>query len=307
MLLATLTVTAFAQQNELVMLFDCDTVEGVTITGGQKWPDSKLEVNTDAAFMSEGEGSLHSYLDLSIALDGVDLTKQALLFDAWTSTPDNTRALYVRAYNSAGDCVLSFLNWGGPLGAEKTSFELSKGFGDRVAWEPKMVESDDLSSVTRLRFYVGTGAKGVPFDLYLDNIRIAPSIMQSFADVTEAKELADGQPQATIIVPDDGEWDGPAANLQDMVRTATGANLPMVKAGEIDDEQLRETNTIIFGNVGNNPRLLYLYSHYYIFADAVYPGDDGYERPRSTAPRPGSRRWASSSARARTSQSARCC
>lgn len=296
MMLLALGVAASAQEGEQTMLFNCDSLEGVSITGGQNWPDTKLEVNTDPAFVSEGGGSLHlsgvspadatgnSYLDLTINLPPVDLTGRAVLFDAWTSHPENSKALYLRAYNAAGECVLSFLSWDGPIGREKTSFELIRGFGGGLGWEPGMVTGQDLTKVTRLRFWVGTSGKGMPFDLYLDNIRTRPTLVRSFAEVTAAKPrylqttlVEGGEPRAVIVRPADNAWQDPAAQLQDAIRRATGARVPVVSEDEISDDELADTHAIILGSVVNNRRLLYLYSHGYLFADDFYPGEGGYE------------------------------
>ncbi len=297
-LCALLPLAAIAQDAEApVLVFDCDSLEGVTISGGADWPETKLELNTDAAYLSQGAASLHlsgvspadatgnSYLSMDVDLGGADLTGKALLFDAWTSHPENTQALYVRGYDAEGICVLSFLNWSSPLGdGGKTTFELMRGFGRKLAWEPKMVESDDVSAVAKLRFYIGAHDKGVPFDLYLDNIRAVKSNMRSFQEVTAVKEsfpdtvlVADGQPQAVIVAPEGEEWQQVAAAVQDLVRNLTGAEMPVKTATDISDDEIRDTNAVILGSVVNNRRLLYLYSHYYVFADDVYPGEDGYE------------------------------
>jgi len=293
-----LPLATFAQDAEQeLMLFDCDSLEGVSISGGKDWPDTKLQLTADAAYLSQGAASLHlsgvspadatgnSYLNIDIDLGGADLTGRAILFDAWTGQPDNTQALYVRAYDAEGTCVLSHLNWSSPLGnGSMTTFELSRGLSSQLGWEPKMVESDDLSAVAALRFYIGTHDKGVPFDLYLDNIRAVKSNVMSFNDVTEAKQsfpdtvlVAGGEPQAVIVTPEGEQWQQVAAAVQDLVRGLTGANLPIKQADEISDEELKETNAVVIGNVANNRRLLYLYSHYYVFADSAYPGQDGYE------------------------------
>ena len=192
-----LPLAAIAQDaDQEALLFDCDTLEGVSISGGKDWPDTKLQLNADAAYLSQGAASLHlsgvspadatgnSYLNIDIDLGGADLTGRAMLFDAWTGQPENTQALYVRAYDAEGTCVLSYLNWSGPLGAGgKATFELVRGFSGKLAWEPKMVEGDDLSAVARLRFHIGTHGKGVPFDVYLDNLRTVKSDMKSFSEV----------------------------------------------------------------------------------------------------------------------------
>jgi len=285
------------EEREMTVLVSCDSLDGATVTGGADWPDTRLELSTDPQYMSEGAAGIHlsgvspadatgnSYLSIDIELGGVDLTRKAVIFDAWTGEPENTQALYVRAYNAADECVLSYLNWSGPFGdGSKTTVELVRGFSDVLAWEQKMVESDDLTAVARLRFYIGTHGKGVPFDFYLDNIRIAESNVHSFRDVTEVKPcvpetpiVVGGEPRAIIVAPADEAWQTVAGEVQAMVAELTGAELPVVSADEIDDEAMREQTAIVVGNVACNPRMLYVYTHGYVFADDFYPGEGGYE------------------------------
>ncbi len=285
------------EEREMALVQSCDRLDGVTVSSGADWPETRLELNTDPAWKSEGDASIHlsgvspadaagnSYLSIDVPVGDVDLTGKAIIFDAWTSQPENTRALYVRGYNAAGECVLSYLNWSGPLadGSRKT-IELMRGFSQLLAWEQKMVETDDTTSVTMLRFYIGTSGKGVPFDLYLDNIRIAESNIRSFNDVTEVKPqvrrtpiVVGGEPRAQIVAPAAAEWRAVADELQAMIADLTGAQVPIVSAGEIDDAAMRDSTAIVMGSVVVNPRMLYLYAHCYLFADDVYPGGDGYE------------------------------
>ena len=285
------------EEREMTALNNCDSPDGVTITNGAGWPETRVELNTDAAWKSEGEASIHlsgvspadaagnSYLSIDVPIGDVDLTDQAIIFDAWTSQPENTKALYVRGYNAAGECVLSYLNWGGPLGdGARTTIELVRGFSMSLAWEPAMVETDDPSSVTMLRFYIGTSGKGVPFDLYLDNIRMAESTINSFEDVTEVKPqvrqtpiVTGGEARAQIIAPADAEWRAVADEVQGMIANLTGVQVPIVSADDINDAAMHEGTAIVLGSVVVNPRMLYLYAHCYLFADDVYPGGDGYE------------------------------
>lgn len=279
------------------LLFSCDTLEGVVVRDGATWPETVLELNRDPRYISEGNASLHlrgvspadatgnSYLSVEVPIGGVDLTGQAILFEAWTDEPENTKALYVRGYDAAGQCVLSFLNWSGPLGdGTGQTFELVRAFSDQLAWEPAMVQSDDLTAVQTLRFWIGTSQPGVPFSLYLDNIRMAPSTVHSFTEVTEPKALVrqtpvveGGQPRATIIAPADEGWRAVASEVQAGIRELTGAELPIVSADEITDEAMRATTAIVLGNVVNNRRMLYLYAHRFVYADDIYPGAGGYE------------------------------
>ncbi|MGD9495654.1 MAG: FG-GAP-like repeat-containing protein [Armatimonadota bacterium] len=299
MLIATTATTLAVAQEEraMVMLNNCDSLDGVVVTTGAGWPETRLELNTDPLWKSEGEASIHastvspadaqgnSYLSIDVPIGDVDVTGQAIIFDAWTSQPQTTRALYVRGYNAAGECVLSYLNWGGPLGdGSKKTIELVRGFSLALAWEPTMVQTDDTSSVVTLRFYVGTPGQGVPMDLYIDNIRMAESNINSFADVTEPKPLVlqtpivtGGAPRAQIVSPSDPEWRAVADEVQALFTDLTGVRLPIVSANEIDDAAMKASTAILVGSVSVNPRMLYPYTHGCLFAADVYPGGDGYE------------------------------
>ncbi len=287
---------AQAQVGETTLLFGGETLEGVTLNDGAAWPETKLELNTDERFVSEGDSSIHissvspenatgnSYLSFTMALDEpVDLTGMALQFDAWTDLPETTRALYLRAYNDAGECVLSFLNWAGPLSEEMTTITLMRGFGDVLAWEQSMVTGEDLSAITSLRIWIGTGQAGVPFGAYIDNIRFGESTMRSFSDVTEPKllvlrtPLVENGEAARIVAPEDAAWAPVAQAVQTLIADLTGARPEILSAEAITDERMREETTIVIGNVANNPRMLYFYSHGYIFPDDYYPGEGGYE------------------------------
>ncbi len=291
------TAGSWAQEApQPVMLHDCDTLEGVSVSGGGDWPETTLELNTDPQYMSEGDASVHlygvspenatgnSYLSVDFEIGDVDMRGQKIMFDAWTSLPETTRALYVRGYNAAEECVLSYMSWGRPIGTEMTTIELTRGFSDVLAWEPGMIDTNDLSSVVRLRFYIGTSDPATQFDCFIDNIRLAKSDLQSFMDVEEAKPLVldtpvvtGGEAQAVIVVPADDTWQAAATQVQELVRDLTGVELPIVNGDEIDREEMSEQTTIVIGNVADNPAMLYLYSHGYIFADHVYPGEGGYE------------------------------
>ena len=290
------TTLAGAQVGETRVLFDCDSLDGVSITDGGGWEATDLSLNTDPQYVSEGDASIHlsgvspedatgnSYLSIAIDIEPTDLEGQALQFDTWTDTPETTKALYLRAYNAAGECVLSFMNWGGPIGEDKTTVTLVRGFGGVLAWEPKMVDNDDLSEVTRLRIWIGTNTKGEPFGFYVDNIRVGESLIRSFSDVEEPKQLSPqtplvtgGEAQGRIIVPADEAWGEAAAAVQSMVEELSGVAPEIVPADQVTDEEMHNENCIVIGNVVSNPRMLYLYSHGFIFPDDYYPGEGGYE------------------------------
>ncbi len=278
-------------------LYMGEDLKGVALQWG-KDETAKLQVNTDPAYTSEGKGSLlvsrtspkdadgNSYVSISIDIAPADMSvNRALAFDAWTSEPKNTQALYVRGYDAAGQCVMSWHSWSGPLKNAKTSLELLPGAsGSGLAWEPNELKSDDRSAVVKLWFYAGTHDPAVPFSMYIDNVRTVHNATKSFADITKPKHLyldtvlvAEGKPRAVIVTPDEADWRALAGGLAAAIKQATGADLPVRLADEVSDDDVAATNAIMLGTIINNRRLLYPYSHSLVFADSGFPGDGGFE------------------------------
>ena len=50
----------------------------------------------------------------------------------------------------------------------------------------------------------------------------------------------------------------------------------VVRAGQMDEQQYHQRTVILLGHIVSNPEILWLYSFSYSFADAAYPGGDGY-------------------------------
>jgi len=293
--LAAVVVPCLAQQAG--GLHSCDTVEALSLDLGKNWDRSGIEVVTEPGFEVEGAGALrlygtspaghegNSYLSTRVAIPATDFRGQALVFDAATSTPAESQALYVRGFDAESNCVLSWTSWSGQLRAEAQTWTLHPGLpSGGLAWESEYVKSDDRSAVTELVFFVGTHNAGVEFDMVLDNIRLEKSTKQAFADVTEPKPLfpdttlvEGGEARAIIVAPQDVEWAAIAAEVASAIKEATGVALPIVTDDEVTDEDLAETNAIVVGSIVNNMALLYPYSHQLTFADGVYPGNGGYE------------------------------
>lgn len=283
-------------QDQPVLIHGCEDTAGMKLGSGVT-ADSVLQTNTDPAFISEGKGSLHissvsaagaagnTYLSVDVPIAPLSLVDKRVLFDAWSSTPETSKALYLRAYAADGKCVASWLNWDGLLKPEKTVFDLPVGWsGETLAWEQSMVEADTSNPVVLLRFYVGTGEKGAAFDLYVDNIRTVTSHERSFEKITEACTLyldtpivENGQARAIIVTPAGAEWEQLGDEVATTIEKATGTRLDVKIAETLDQETLEETNAIILGSVLNNPLLLYPYAHELVFVDGTYPGTGGYE------------------------------
>ncbi|MGI5817597.1 MAG: FG-GAP-like repeat-containing protein [Armatimonadota bacterium] len=293
--LIAVTVPCIAAQP--VLLNPCDTPDAFSVDSGSNWQHSGVEIVTDPALVTEGDGALrlygtspedrqgNSYLSVRVAIEPTDFSGMALTFDAATTTPSESRALYVRGFDGAGICVLSWSSWSGQLASEMQTWTLHPGLpGDGLEWEPDSVKSDDRSAVTELVFFVGTSNAGAEFDMVLDNIRVEESTKRPFADVTEVKPLypettlvEDGEARAIIVAPQDAGWAAVAEELAAAIEEATGVALPIVADDAVTDESLAATNAIVVGSIVNNVALLYPYSHQLTFADGVYPGEGGYE------------------------------
>jgi len=296
-LVLTIPLAAFAQDTPPVLLHGCESTEGAKLADGASHPDAKLEVNGDAAYLSEGQGSLHlsatspadatgnSYLSVELTIAPTDMSKQALIFDAWSSQAENSRALYVRGYDQKGACALSWATWSSPVTVAKTTVDLYPGRSAKgLGWETDVAGEGDRTAVVKLRIYTGTHDPGKPFDLYLDNIRIQYRDLRSFMDITQPKKLYPettlvqaGEPKAIIVTPAGAGWAAVAQELAAAVKQATGADLPVRPAGEVTDEQLQAQSAVLLGSIANNRSLLHAYSHHLCFADGGYPGDGGYE------------------------------
>jgi len=291
------TFPAFGQE-ETTLLSGFESLDSLSITMSGRSPDERLELNVDPQFVSEGSASLllasvssqdatgNTYLGVSVRFaEPIDATRRTLTFDAWTTEGENTRALYVRGYDTENKCALSWNNWSSPVrGPQKVTVELVPGASmGGFAWENAVAESPNRDEISRIEFIIGTHGKGVPFSIYLDGLRMSESQYELFTDVEKAKPLypntplvEDGAAAAVILFPQGDGWRGPAFELQDKLRDKLGVELPLKDATELTDEEMRATQVVALGAVSNNPGLLHLYAHGYTYADDLYPGPDGY-------------------------------
>ncbi len=177
---------AWACAQAETLLHSCESLDGVKVGLGSQLEERKLFISYAAEHVTEGVGAIglfgrssegatgNTYISIDVPIEPTDLTGRALVFDASSSTPELSRAFYVRAYDASGLCALSWNSWNGELTSEASEFRLVPGadFGT-ISWEPGRVEVDDHTAVVRLQFITGTSAKGVVFNLAVDNIRAA--------------------------------------------------------------------------------------------------------------------------------------
>lgn len=173
---------AYAQAETL--LHPCESLETAGVGLGRQLDETRLFVSHAAEHVTEGAGAVgiyghapadaagNVYISIYLFIEPADLTERALLFHAATSTPEQSKALYVRGYDADGQCVMSWLSWRGELTATASEFRLVAG-GDTgtLTWEPGRIENPDRSGVVRLEFITGTGEKDVDFNLVVDNVR----------------------------------------------------------------------------------------------------------------------------------------
>lgn len=281
-----------AQEGPLLVT-GLESAENLSITWDAKNPDSKISLNTDPQWISQGRTSVllqskspqnatgNSYVGLSIRLaEPVSLEKRSLRLDVWSLPGAAPRALYVRGYDRANNTVLSWQTWSwGGLG--KSELELIPGMASSgLDWEATVATGTDRKGIVRLEFIIGTSDKGATYGMYFDNVRTDACSVIPFGDTDQAKplflrtQLAAGK--SFILCPDGDAWVTVAAELAAAVKAKCGLDLPIRTASQVSDDDLRQASILAVGAVSNNRRLLYLYAHGYTYADDLYPGPDGY-------------------------------
>ncbi|MGQ9731674.1 MAG: FG-GAP-like repeat-containing protein [Candidatus Zipacnadales bacterium] len=305
--LYTLLVTCLASraftQTEPLWCFGFESTDGLTTGWGTTSDKIMITLNTEGRYVSEGQASVrlsavsraeaegNHYVSLIVPLPAVDLADRMITFDAWTSLPEATQALYVRAYDADGKVIVSWNNWGAPLSSGRTHhFELQPEVSlGGFAWEAdKITASGTIAQ--RIEFIMGTHEKGTEFDIFLDNLCIVPARYRAFNDLTEPAPrrpftvLSEaGKPAALIIRPSDITYDTPVRMLVDGIREVSGAELEVQtdKHARADlaafITEMAQTNVILLGNIHNNWAMLPVYSHSACYADGIFPGEGGYE------------------------------
>jgi hypothetical protein len=291
--LVVLGVAHCLAQEAPIPVSGLETTDGLSITWDPKNPDSKLTLNTDPQWVSEGKGSVflrskslpdargNSYVGFSMRLtEPLALEKRSLKFEAWSEPDAAPRALYVRGYDAANKTVLSWQTWNwGASGA--TTVELIPEMSySGLDWESEVAVSAERKGIVRLEFIIGTSEKGVAYGMYFDNVRTDACSVVPWGNIGQAKplflrtQLEAGK--SFILCPDGEAWAAVAGELAAAVKAKCGLELPVRAASTVTDEELRGACTVALGTVSNNRRLLYLYAHGYTYADDLYPGPDGY-------------------------------
>ena len=202
-LAATVAGARAEDRQKTILLHACDSDAGVSPSWGTICSEKQVQVNADANFISEGQGSLHLsarsradtegnfYAGLMIPLDHADVDGRSILFDCRTSTPETTQAVYLRLYGPNGRNVASWSNWGSPFLKSprlEVRLHLEMGRGG-FHWEQKNSDTTGADDVVAAEIIIGTRDPDTPFDIYVDNLRMSEARRVPFNEVAKAKEL----------------------------------------------------------------------------------------------------------------------
>ena len=86
-----------------------------------------------------------------------------------------------------------------------------------------------------------------------------------------------GRPACVIVAPEGEPWLRLGKKIQDRIRELSGAVVPLETGVQVTKTMRSEPNMILLGHFDNNPAVQSLYHQHYVFADAQYPGPNGYE------------------------------
>ncbi|NOZ19460.1 MAG: PQQ-binding-like beta-propeller repeat protein [Planctomycetes bacterium] len=273
-----------------------ETTKGAQITWGKEVADPKLELNTDARFISDGKASLHlsgatkaykgnKYLGVKVPIPKTDMEKRYIIFDVWTTQPKNTCAVYLRLYDSNGKRAASWTNWGRPfLSSTNRTFHLSLRIPrDGFHLEEKGNTGRPLTDIAAIEVLIGAPADNVPFDIYIDNLRLSAKKIKTFADIKAPKKLfiktdlvRNGKGDAAIVTPAEPGFLAMAKRIADRIKAGTGADVPIKLEERFDRKDAERTHLILLGNICNNRLILPLYGLRYTWVDDAFPGGDGY-------------------------------
>lgn len=283
-----------AGEEPLTLLHPLETTDGLTLSWGSQCSRKELVVNTDPQWVSEGAASVrligavesppgNQYLAVKIPLPLTDLANGRLVFDAWSTTPETTQALYVRWYNAAGECVASWVHWGSPFaGGGKRTFEFQNRISRQgFAYEPQEIVERPLTEVTLMEIIIGTSEKEVTFDVILDNLRRGPAA-PSVGDLKTVKPRFPETPLggSLMVYPESPVGQAQARRVRDRL-AEWGVEPPELvpspaRPDQFDLEPFRSRTVIALGNLNNNALLFRLYGQGYTAVDAFYPGAGGF-------------------------------
>ncbi len=243
--------------------------------------DGAVELSA-ASSVKSSNASGSQYFGIMVSLGKtLDLTNKQIAIDARSTQPENTLALYVRAYNKdEKKPSLSFSSWTGELTTDWKTFRFQEnGRDNSLTPEPAVVENRHPTNIDRIEFIIGTRKEHAPLDLQISNLHTLPPAV-GLDDVTAPKKLMRTIPVvnnnnfATVLYPDSAVGRSTATQIVKAVQEKTGVSLKM-RPGTTADREFNE-NVILLGNVFDNPAMLLLYSRRFTPVDAICPGPAGY-------------------------------
>ncbi|NLX95888.1 MAG: hypothetical protein GXY83_06910 [Rhodopirellula sp.] len=294
--LSTAASVQAAAPEKTVLIHGFESAEGVANTWGSTCTDRRLDLNHRDAFVSEGKGSVRltgrsgpktqsHYNALKVLLDGVDLDSRTVLFDCWTTTPEETQAVYLRLYTGDGKTAASWSNWGSPFARSRhITVQLNQGMSrGGCTWEEKNIDAENAKKIAAAEIIIGTRTPNATFDIYVDNLRASQSRIVRFSEITAAKKLypetilvRNGNPAAMIVAPAAKEYLTLASKLQSKIREISGAELPVETADTAPADKIQSTTAILLGNVCDNHALRPLYALMYTPVDHACPPAGGF-------------------------------
>lgn len=94
----------------------------------------------------------------------------------------------------------------------------------------------------------------------------------------QVRIVTDGQPAASIVCPPGQDYAAIAARVQEAVRQASGATLPIIPPDQaLPEHWTGERSFILLGKLGDSEAVDALYVQHYVCSDARWPGAGGHE------------------------------
>jgi hypothetical protein len=131
---------------------------------------TKVFVNNKTCYSLVGNSNKQNitYAQCSIPVKPVSLKGKALVFQAWSNTPQNTMAFYIRGMNAKGECVASWQSWNNTINKNPKNIILIQGENySGLKWEPYMIKGVLDSPIVKFVVFIGTRKKNCKFDVLI--------------------------------------------------------------------------------------------------------------------------------------------
>ena len=108
------------------------------------------------------------------------------------------------------------------------------------------------------------------------DVRSAP-LTEAYEPRLETTLVTEGQPQATVLLPEDAAYGAVAREFVSRFEEAAGVRLPVLPEADFVEGRPEARAVVLFGNFATGPLALRLYANKLICCDGVYPGGGGFE------------------------------